>query len=419
MTGKSEPPLDETASRELPEQLTIPPIDGEMLKLRPAGLDDLHKLDRLEAFYNASGITGKDEQSERAAVAAWVRRSVAWSQGVAADQSGVGDPESRRTIAWSIIVDSARTSGGVDDDDRSTPVDGVIGMIFLIDIDGWARSARIQVVLGKDYRGRGYSRDAMPRVMTYGFAPEPSGLGMHRIWVAVPEKNTRSLSVYQSLGFEHSGISRDALWDAENGKYQDLNVLDTLVDEYDPIRSLDAFGMHVIEHNPGVREALSAREHSLAIEQRLGVRTGDVIPDGAASNGQRVQADRSVGDGAAPKSGRGVSGNGDPRVSVNPTSSDITESFDWLDVQGVGPRDEHIDAGTRGDGGAVSAASHAVAAEPSSGQSEGSASTALTVPDGTDPVEPDSWPYAPSAPKRSKQAWWRNFGRGHRNGKGE
>ena len=40
--------------------------------------------------------------------------------------------------------------------------DNVIGMIFLIDIDGWARSARIQVVLGKDYRGRGYSRDIMP-----------------------------------------------------------------------------------------------------------------------------------------------------------------------------------------------------------------------------------------------------------------
>jgi len=141
----------------------------------------------------------------------------------------------------------------------------VIGMIFLIDIDGWARSARIQVVLGKDYRGRGYSRDIMPRVMTYGLAPEPAGLGMHRIWVAVPEQNTRSVSVYQSLGFVPSGRSRDALWNASQNRYQDLIVMDTLVDEFDPIRSLDAFGMHVIEDNPGVKEALSAREHSIAI----------------------------------------------------------------------------------------------------------------------------------------------------------
>ena len=146
--------------------------------------------------------------------------------------------------------------------------DNVIGMIFLIDIDGWARSARIQVVLGKDYRGRGYSRDIMPRVMTYGFAPEPAGLGMHRIWVAVPEQNTRSVSVYQSLGFVPSGRSRDALWNASENRYQDLIVMDTLVDEFDPIRSLDAFGMHVIEDNPGVKEALSAREHSIAIQLR-------------------------------------------------------------------------------------------------------------------------------------------------------
>jgi len=103
--------------------------------------------------------------------------------------------------------------------------------------------------------------------MTYGFAPEPAGLGMHRIWVSVPEKNSRSISVYQSLGFVPSGTSRDALWDAENNKYQDLIVMDTLADEYDPIRSLDAFGMHLIEDNPGVKEALSAREHSIAIQQ--------------------------------------------------------------------------------------------------------------------------------------------------------
>ena len=121
--------------------------------------------------------------------------------------------------------------------------------------------------MGREYRGRGYSRDAMPRVMTYGFAPEPAGLGMHRIWVSVPEKNSRSISVYQSLGFVPSGTSRDALWDVENNKYQDLIVMDTLVDEYDPIRSLDAFGMHLIEDNPGVKEALSAREHSIAIQQ--------------------------------------------------------------------------------------------------------------------------------------------------------
>ncbi|NMM93306.1 GNAT family N-acetyltransferase [Bifidobacterium oedipodis] len=251
--------------RELPLAITVPPIRGEMIHLRPATVADLPRLDELEAFAGASKITGKDAAAERAVVHTWVRRSQAWELGQAPEESGVGDPESRRTIAWAILTDADHDDNGETD---AQATDNVIGMIFLIDIDGWSRSARIQIILGKDYRGRGYSRDAMPRVMTYGFAPEPAGLGMHRIWVGVPEKNSRSRSVYQSLGFVPSGVSRDALWDVENNKYQDLIVMDTLVDEYDPIRSLEAFGMHLIEGNPGVKEALSAREHSIAIQQK-------------------------------------------------------------------------------------------------------------------------------------------------------
>ena len=247
--------------RDLPQSIVIPPIRGEMVHLRPATVEDLARLDELDAFYGASKITGKDAVTERAIVHTWVRRSQAWEAGQAPAESGVGDPESRRTIAWAVLTDADHDDDGQLD---AASTDNVIGMIFLIDIDGWSKSARIQIILGREYRGRGYSRDAMPRVMTYGFAPEPAGLGMHRIWVSVPEKNSRSISVYQSLGFVPSGTSRDALWDAENNKYQDLIVMDTLADEYDPIRSLDAFGMHLIEDNPGVKEALSAREHSIA-----------------------------------------------------------------------------------------------------------------------------------------------------------
>lgn len=262
--------------RDLPRNIVIPPIRGEMVHLRPATVDDLPRLDQLDAFYGASKITGKDPDSERAVVHTWVRRSQAWEAGQTPRESGVGDPESRRTIAWAILTDADHDDDGSID---AATTGNVIGMIFLIDIDGWSRSARIQIILGKDYRGRGYSRDAMPRVMTYGFAPEPAGLGMHRIWVGVPEKNSRSVSVYQSLGFVPSGSSRDALWDAENNTYQDLIVMDTLADEYDPIRSLDAFGMHLIEDNPGVKEALSAREHSIAIRQNQ-VGTSDDVDTG-------------------------------------------------------------------------------------------------------------------------------------------
>jgi RimJ/RimL family protein N-acetyltransferase len=263
MSANSENQVNEFDERQLPECITIPEIKGEMVHLRPATLDDLPKLDQLEAFANAAGDTGKDEQSERAVVQTWVKRSVAWMNGLTPLESGVGDPESRRTIAWSVLTDADHDSDGKVDADET---DNVIGMVFLIDVDEWSRSARIQMMLGKDYRGRGYSRDTMPRVMTFGFASAPAGLGMHRIWVAVPEKSSRTFSVYQSLGFIHSGTSRDALWDDTLQKYQNLMILDTLADEYDPIRSLDAFGMHVIEGNPGVREAMMAHERTMEVE---------------------------------------------------------------------------------------------------------------------------------------------------------
>lgn len=358
MEQNAEPPLDETeqVSRELPRQITIPPIRGEMVHLRPAAVEDLPRMDELGAYCGASRITGKDMQVERAVVHAWVRRSVAWSEG--RTETGVDDPELRRTIAWSILTDADHDDDGMVD---AASTDNVIGMIFLIDVDGWARSARIQIVLGKDYRGRGYSRDAMPRVMTFGFAPEPAGLGLHRIWVGVPEKNTRSISVYQSLGFVPSGTSRDALWDAENDKYQDLIVMDTLADEYDPIASLDAFGMHVLEDNPGVKEALSMREHSVSIRKR------DAAPHQASPVFVPEEAK------AAPTQATENVGN---RATIGD------------EVQGDAPSAQRY-------------------REPETGN----------VPDSG---EESSWPYGAAERKPSKTAWWRNLGRGRkRDGEGQ
>lgn len=360
--------------RELPAQITIPEIRGEMVHLRPASLEDLERLDRLDAFYNASGITGKDRESERAAVNAWVRRSVAWAQGRASVDCGVADPESRPTIAWAILTDADRDGDGVVDAEAT---DNVIGMIFLIDIDGWSRSARIQVVLGKDYRGRGYSRDAMPRVMTFGFAPRPVGLGMHRIWVAVPEKNTRSLSVYQSLGFIPSGTSRDALWDAENNKYQDLIVMDMLTDEYDPIRSLEVFGMHVFEDNPGVKEALCAREHSLAIRKR------DHPADGVdrASN-TTVQ--------------------GEQRFDHNDQNAKQAhaQAPDTISETGASEDDASHDGSDR------------VAADPSHAQETDADERASAGAPGHQTLDGEgNWPHSSHDRQPSKQAWWRTIGR--------
>ncbi|RMA44686.1 GNAT family N-acetyltransferase [Bifidobacterium sp. wkB344] len=359
---------DDVASRQLPDRIEIPYIRGEMLHLRPAVIADLTAMDQLEAFYNSTGITGKGPSAERAVVNAWVRRSVAWSKGLAARDSGVGDPESRRTLAWAMVTDADTDQDGSPDADATK---GVIGMIFLIDVDGWSRSARIQVVLGRHFRGRGYSRDAMPRIMTYGYAAAPTGLGLHRIWVAVPEKNTRSISVYQSLGFMISGTSRDALWDAENGKYQDQIVMDALVDEYDPIRSLNAFGMHVIRENPGVAEALVA--HGYAADEDGGI-SGSEESTPAAQDSQ-VSGDRSH-----------LSPKGDPHSEQSAQGHAGPDSRN--DDKAVPGRKDDEDAGKESD-------------------------SDESVADQSDEEHTASdWAYGSAETKRSKRAWWRTLGHG-------
>ena len=293
-------------SRELPDLIVIPSIKGEMVHLRPSVIEDLERMDAIGAYIGASGITGKDRVAERGAVHAWVRRSVAWSQGETPTESGVGDPESRRTIAWSIITEADHDGDGEIDAANS---DNVIGMIFLIDIDGWARS----------------------------------------------------VSVYQSLGFVPSGRSRDALWNASQNRYQDLIVMDTLVDEFDPIRSLDAFGMHVIEDNPGVKEALSAREHSIAIR----------LNEKNASKHDAEGTD--VNDAAA------------AAQSVQKASSD-----------GAGDVAEAVRKDAEG-------------AEPAR-QSEHDDRKSVTG----DADAENSWPYTAGERKTSKEAWWRTLGRGRK-----
>lgn len=399
--------------RSLPDRIDIPHIKGEMVHLRPASISDLTRMDELEAFYNSTGITGKGPQAERAVVNTWVKRSVAWSKGLASRDSGVGDPESRRTIAWAMVTDADQDPEGKGDSDFTN---GMIGMIFLIDVDGWSRSARIQVVLGKDYRSRGYSRDAMPRVMTYGYAARPEGLSLHRIWVAVPEKNTRSISVYQSLGFVPSGTSRDALWDEEGGKYQDQIVMDALVDEYDPIRSLNAFGMHIIEGNPGVSSALASHGYAQ-----------DGTPLGTVKEpGMEGATAGPAGPGPLPAPGRETvapaprSGGSQPSTPSQEEAAGGAGGPGDGDPTGYAPSDRPLRP-VRPDGGddcrkGEEAPAHGELGDQAGpGRPEDGMTRGEHDDGGTGHKGPTGWPYASSSEHpASKRAWWRNVGHGRK-----
>ena len=259
-------------------------------------------------------------------------------------------------------------------------------MIFLVDIDWWNKSARLQVVLGVDYRGRGYSRDAMPRVMTFAFARRPVGLGLERIWLSLPDANTRNSSVYESLGFDLTGHSRNAMWDSRDGEYHDVLIYDEIAEEYDPIRSLAAFGLHNIIDNPGVKEALAARNEA------------------------------NESDGA------------DSEASDGNASSEMAESAPHVDSSAPSDSADVESAVSQGDG---SASAHADSAAHTSTTAEESAkkSSDDALDDalselsgeygGSSSVHTD-WAYGDDAIRQpgKKRAWWRNLGR-NRNRKGD
>ena len=285
----------------LPICLHLPDVAGEMQHLRPATLTDLDAIDALEAFAQSPIVTGRCDDVERGLTRSRVRDSMAWQRGTADVETPLDSQGRTRTIAWTMVADGLAPSQiGTADKNREP----IIGMVFLSNVDAWSRSARIQVILGKNFRSRGYSRDAMPRVMTYGFAASPTGLGLHRISIVVPELNARAISVYQSLGFTREASLREALWDPAHGRWQDQVVLSMLADEYDPVAALGAFGMKINPDNPGVA-------HALGKWKRKGLVLAQTLP--RASVDDRA-ANVSVGFDASNASGAGVNGTGEGPV---------------------------------------------------------------------------------------------------------
>lgn len=383
----------EQGQQSLPVSIVVPNIKGEMQQMRPATVDDIEEMERIGAFSAASVVSGRSSKAEKSIVAAWVRDSMAWQRGTVDMEAVFAANGYTRTMAWTLTIQpdegANESSGPASADSANQAVvaqssEGqrgtqprIIGMIFLHTIDARSHSAQIQVILGRDYRDRGYSRDSMPRVMTYGFAPAPTGLGLHRISVSVPEKNARTLSVYQFLGFTQEGLFRDALWDSENSKYQDRYLLATLADEYDPVRSLDAFGMRIIADNPGVKEALAAHQHSVEIEQAV----------------------RSSAAGDLPASGIGTPAPGEGRPALSGAESEKTPSRETQQQR----QQAQIQSQSLADQLSSLEQSAGLRADP-----------VQTMTGGTGMDDEQSMQWSDAGSKKtttSKRAWWRRFGK--------
>ena len=77
---------------------------------------------------------------------------------------------------------------------------------------------------------RGYATEAVSTVLSYTFAPEPEGLGLHRVQAAIMPANAASLRLAEKCGFRREGLALKYLKIA--GDWQDHVLLAKLAEEH-------------------------------------------------------------------------------------------------------------------------------------------------------------------------------------------
>jgi ribosomal-protein-alanine N-acetyltransferase len=85
-----------------------------------------------------------------------------------------------------------------------SPDGPAIGECDLSEIDHHNRRAEVGFLFARAHWGQGYAREAMERVIAYGFG----ALGLERLWARFHDGNTASQRLLERLGFTYEGRLR-------------------------------------------------------------------------------------------------------------------------------------------------------------------------------------------------------------------
>lgn len=102
-----------------------------------------------------------------------------------------------------------------------------IGITSLINIDYKNRNAECIIDIGdKKAWGKGYGVEAMKLLLDLGFLE----INLHRISLRVFSFNSRAIKLYEKLGFQQEGRSRESIF--RDGKWHDIIHMSILQSEY-------------------------------------------------------------------------------------------------------------------------------------------------------------------------------------------
>ncbi|GIO08117.1 acetyltransferase [Brevibacillus reuszeri] len=126
-------------------------------------------------------------------------------------------------VSQVILGSSSSKSYIIVDKQTQTP----IGVTALIQIDLKNRNAECIIDIGaKDYWGKGYGSEALKLLLDYAFLE----MNLHRVSLRVFSFNEKAIKLYERIGFQHEGISRQFLFRA--GKWHDIVHMGILQEEY-------------------------------------------------------------------------------------------------------------------------------------------------------------------------------------------
>lgn len=94
-----------------------------------------------------------------------------------------------------------------------------IGCIDLFDFEPHHRRAGVGIMIGKEYRNRGFALQSLELLIDYAF----NTLSLHQLYCNVSENNEASMALFKKAGFELIGVKRD--WVLNQGKYQNEVML--------------------------------------------------------------------------------------------------------------------------------------------------------------------------------------------------
>lgn len=106
--------------------------------------------------------------------------------------------------------------------------DRIIGTCTLADLSEQHRRAALGYALNRAYWGQGYGREAVRRVVEFGF----TSLELHRLEADADPRNTPSIQVLEGLGFQREGLQRQRFF--VNGEIQDGVLYGLLRPEWRP-----------------------------------------------------------------------------------------------------------------------------------------------------------------------------------------